>query len=472
MNNIKNYLEHISSRYSTNSAIEWTDYEHVSIISKSYKDLYNDVCKFVSYYGNNYDFKNKNIGILGINSYEYVVSVFGIIGLGGIVVPISYFETKDEIKQRIIDTDIYAVFYDETFYNKIDDNDCIKLSLLSYEAESITEEAKFIESDINKPVAMIFTSGTTGKSKCAMLSLKNIFTVCDSYKDLVESSSKEFKTIYSKALFTPPFYHVFGLSGLFCMLKTRTTICLCGDIKKIDIYEEVIDYDYALAVPIILDKWARDIAHGKTTVINKLKTILYGGSFASKKTTDVLLDNGINIIRVYAMTETGGIGINCLMDKNTPDNLLGKPFKNIEVKIIDDEICFRGDSIMLGYYKNEDDNIIEDGWLHSGDLGYIKDGNIYISGRKKNTIILASGENVIPEEIENVLSKNTNIIEVVVKEKNDKICSVIYCKNGNESDIEEYIKKFNKSNPTYKRIGLIEYRYEPFKKNASGKILR
>ena len=145
------------------------------------------------------------------------------------------------------------------------------------------------------------------------------------------------------------------------------------------------------------------------------------------------------------------------------------------MKLEDGEVCFKGTAVALGYYKDPEGmaEAFRDGWFHTGDLGYLdEDGDLYITGRKKNLIILSNGENVSPEELETLLLKNANIREVVVKEKDDKICAEIYCDVQMQDAIEAYINQVNKSLPYYKQIVLTEYRTEPFERTASGKIKR
>ena len=131
---------------------------------------------------------------------------------------------------------------------------------------------------------------------------------------------------------------------------------------------------------------------------------------------------------------------------------------------------------MLGYYKDPEataEVIDADGWFHTGDLARMdEEGFYYITGRKKNLIILASGENVSPEELEKKLALCPAITECIVKEKSQKICAVIYCPEDKQEEVRAFVTEVNRSLPLYKRISAVEFTAEPLPRNALGKLLR
>ena len=142
----------------------------------------------------------------------------------------------------------------------------------------------------------------------------------------------------------------------------------------------------------------------------------------------------------------------------------------------DGELCIRGDSIMLGYYKDPEATaavIDKDGWFHTGDLARVdEDGYYYITGRKKNLIILGSGENISPEELEGLVEKCPAVQECIVKEMGKKIGVVVYCPQAEQQTVQDHITEMNRTLPMYKRIGVVEFSAEPLPRNATGKLLR
>ena len=152
--------------------------------------------------------------------------------------------------------------------------------------------------------------------------------------------------------------------------------------------------------------------------------------------------------------------------------------------MVDEEIWVRGSSVMQGYYKMPEQTAetLEDGWLKTGDLGYVdEDKFVYITGRRKNLIILANGENVSPEELENELSRSELVKEILVREKDKIIEAEVfpdyeYAKKKHIKDIrgtlQELIDGFNKDMPVYKRIYSLIVRETEFEKTPSKKIKR
>ena len=188
----------------------------------------------------------------------------------------------------------------------------------------------------------------------------------------------------------------------------------------------------SLIVPQIMHSLAKLLSNGNS--LESLKALCCSGASIAPEVLKAFMARGIGVSIAYTMTETCGVGTFHVVNESGKYSSVGKPGKDMEILIQDGEICFRGDSVSPGYYKNPKATaeVVQDGWLHSGDLGYMdEDGYIYITGRKKNLIILASGENVSPEGLEALLLKNSSIREVLVKEKNDRSARrfIAICRN-------------------------------------------
>ena len=183
------------------------------------------------------------------------------------------------------------------------------------------------------------------------------------------------------------------------------------------------------------------------------------------------------ITQVYGMTETCGDGIINYEQDEKHIRAVGKPDDHAEYKLDETgEICIRGGCVMLGYYKDPEataEVLDADGWFHTGDLARVdEDGFYYITGRKKNIIILDNGENVSPEELENLLSKCEAVKECIVREKGKKICAVIYCGEADQQTVRDFITETNRTLPLYKRMSAVEFSTEPLPRTGTGKLMR
>jgi long-chain acyl-CoA synthetase len=201
---------------------------------------------------------------------------------------------------------------------------------------------------------------------------------------------------------------------------------------------------------------------------------------------------GISIIEGYGITECSP-GVSFNRNKYWKAGSVGLPVPGTEIKTIEHndeghgEICVKGPHVMNGYYKRPDITatvLSPDGWFRTGDIGYIdEDGFLYITGRKKNLIILANGKNIHPEELEDKIIRYDEVQEVIVSEMGKNIGAEIYPNfefdgfSGLEKKkihrrIERIIKEINKDMPVYKRIKDIVFRDEEFEKTTTKKIKR
>ena len=181
------------------------------------------------------------------------------------------------------------------------------------------------------------------------------------------------------------------------------------------------------------------------------------------------------ISQLYGSTETTGGGLINFAEDAKHIGSIGKDDGHCEIKLENGELCMRGGDVMLGYYKDPEGTaevVDAEGWFHTGDLARVdEDGYYFLTGRKKNVIILDSGENVSPEELEKLLAPCADIRECIVKEKDKKICALIYCDPAKQDAVKEFVTGVNRGLPLYKRM-VPELSAQPLPRNAMGKLLR
>jgi long-chain acyl-CoA synthetase len=217
-----------------------------------------------------------------------------------------------------------------------------------------------------------------------------------------------------------------------------------------------------------------DLSRGKKNKWGSgLKFIFSGAAGLPLKELEAIMDNDVFIAFGYGMTEIAGpVAINSYMDKL---GSVGKAAPRTRIEIRDNEIYIKNNSVMLGYYNDPEATAVavKDGWIATGDYGYLdEEGFLYITGRKKNLIILSSGENVSPEELEARLYANRAVKECKVYEKGDRIAADIYAPEATEEEIRAFVSDLNGKLPGFKRIYSVRFLKSEMEKTASGKIKR
>ncbi len=334
---------------------------------------------------------------------------------------------------------------------------------------------------------MLFTSGTTGKSKAVALTQKNICSDISAITKIVYIGKGE------RTLSLLPLHHTYECSITFlCCLSRGVTICYGGKLARI--YKDVAEYspDILIIVPLMLEAFHKKIKpfietdkeKAKSLLGGKLRLLVCGAAMTDGKILDDFASIGIKAIQGYGLTECSPIVI-CNSDKDFIPDSVGKPIPSAQVKIINKdennigEICVKGPMVTPGYY-DDNGNITspadEDGWFRTGDLGFCdKEGYYYITGRLKNVIVTPNGKNIYPEEIEAKLSAYPEIKEVLVYEGRDirnsnAVCADIVS-DESEEIIGEIIKQVNEGNAPYKAIKSFNIVTE-LAKNSSHKIIR
>ena len=419
--------------------------------------------------------KDKKIAIIGPNSYEWVLSYISVLFGIGIVVPLDKGLPAQEIEDSIIRSDADALIFDPKYIDIIEDIKqrsttkvkefiCMK-EVESKEINNIPKIKKMGKEELDKgnkeffelkiepekTSIILFTSGTTSLSKAVMLSQKNIASNVHS----MNAAEKLYNTDVNLVML--PFHHTFGSTGIILMLNNGVRNVFCDGLRHIQ--ENMKEYKVSVfvCVPLILEAMHKRILlevkkQGKEKTINRAKklsnALLKVGIDVRKKLFKQLLDKlggsmrfvvsgaaaidkqvaedfnswGILTIQGYGLTETSPV-LCAENEKCLKLGSVGIPLIDVEVKIDNPnekgigEIIAKGPNVMLGYYKNEEatKNSLIDGWYHTGDLGYIdRSGYLFITGRKKNVIVLKNGKNIYPEEIEVLINNLPYVTEALV----------------------------------------------------------
>ena len=495
--------------------------------------------------------KGKRIAIIGKNRYEWAISHLACL-LGGIIsVPLDKDLQIQELEESLIRSKVDAIIFDQKLEEKIKivkENQ--KTNLKEYicmtdikgfenihnlikEGEKMLKAGKrdFIDYEVDSKAMsiLLFTSGTTSKSKAVMLSQYGIATnVYD--MQIVET----FLDTDVNIAFLP-YHHIFGSTAMVVMLACGVKTVFPDGLRYIK--QNLLEYQVSVfvGVPLLIDKMYSNIEkeiekQGKTKLIKiatkisnfllkihidirrklfkqiidglggKMRFVIAGGAPLDSRVEKKFNEFGIHIVQGYGLTETSPV-IAAENDKYAKYGSVGIPMKHTEVKIMDKdekgigEITVKGPNVMLGYYENEEatKEVIKDGWFHTGDLGYIdKEGFLFITGRKKDMIVLKNGKKVFPEELETLINRNEEIEESFVygmPDKDDKskirvAVKVVYNKEevkekyGDISDKELFpiiwnkIKEVNKTLPRYKYIMHMILTDEPLIKTTTNKIKR
>ena len=441
--------------------------------------------------------KNTRIAILGRNRYEWALGHLTSL-LGGIVsIPLDKDLQIDELESSLMRSKADAIYFDEKYIEKIEEiknrnNTNVKeyicmsklagykdINTLKEEGQKLLEEGnkEYISAKIDENAMniLLFTSGTTSKSKAVMLSQKNIASNVYAMQRVEDIRSTDSNLAFL------PMHHIFGSTCLIVMLAcgARTSFpdglrYVAQNLKE---YEVSVFVGVPLLVEAIYNKVVKEIdKQGKTKLIKnairvsnfllkfhidirrklfkqlidqlggKMRFVISGGAPLDPKIQKGFIDLGINVAQGYGLTETSPVIAAENMYKSRTGSI-GIPMENVTVEIVnkDDngigELRAKGPNVMLGYYENEEETnkVLKDGWFYTGDLGYIdKDGFIFITGRQKNMIVLKNGKKIFPEEIETLVNRIDLIDECMVfgmpdeVDKNDVKLSVKVVYNKDE----------------------------------------
>ena len=472
----------------------------VAVESKTYTDLKADSECFSAALDSLGEAKG-HIAILGTTSYEWIVAYLGIVNSGSVAVPLDAQLPAEELCDLLNRAEVTTLVFDET---KADvackaQKECAGLKhMISMKEESAVTGAcpfwKLLRDqqpgydyapEPEELATIMFTSGTTGKSKGVMLSHRNLAENATCLDMRIDPG-----TVIMSVL---PIHHAYCLSmDILKALSLGSVICINDSLLRVAKNIKLFEPNMILMVPLMIETLAKKLEDAawmpaplvKAKVFGKqFHTICSGGAYLNPAYIDTFKKYGITILQGYGMTECSPV-ISTNLSWNNKEGSVGKLMPNCEAKTVDEELWVRGSSVMQGYYHMPEETAatLEDGWLKTGDLGYVDgDGFVFLTGRKKNLIITPNGENISPEEIENKLSESRLVQEVLIRDSEGVIEAEIfpdYEYAGKKkikdirAEIQNIIDDYNKNAPLYKRIFKLKIRETEFEKNTTKKIKR
>ena len=495
--------------------------------------------------------KGKRVAIVGETSYQWVATYIAALAYGGVAVPLDKELNIEELlgflKISSADVIVYSKSFNDKFSSIIqahkgveffvpiepdgtEGNNVIPFDKLIEKGDEIRKTGYELPdtADCERLATMLFTSGTTGTSKCVMLSEKNIYSSLNAACECVEFYPDD--TIVSVL----PLHHTYELCCMLAAMNYGMTIALNDSLKKVlknfgvfkptglvlvplfvnTMYKKIFSeaekqgklfaLKFLIKLSAFLRKLGIDLRYRLFKSVRapfggRLVKIVSGGAPLNPEMVKVFYEFGILISEGYGITECSPL-VSANPYYAPKMSSVGPAVNSCNVKIdgtekndkgyISGEILVKGNNVMIGYYNNDEENakvFTDDGYFRTGDIGYMdEDGYIFITGRKKSVIVLENGKNVFPEEIEEYLENIESIAEsVVIGRTNDDgeviltaICFPAYDKfigvdnNEIESKIKADIAKLNKHLASFKQIRDIEIRNEEFEKTTSKKIKR
>ncbi len=507
-----------------------------NVIDVTYGEFYDDVYSLGTALADR-GISKKHIACVGENSYKWINTYLTALLSDSVFVGIDKELPEKDLLHVITDSDTEVIFYGEKIEPVLrahkeelaniklfvgldraeDDGEFLSFDLLKKKGMELYKAGNtaYIDqkSSLSDMKMLVYTSGTTGLAKGVMLSEHNLISLI--YHGLRAA------TILTNTLSILPYHHTYeAVCGILVGIHKRVTLCINESLRAIAKNLQLYKPDYMYVVPAVASALHKNVLRnaqkqGKlkmlTTMMKvsnglrkvgidlrrtlfksvheglggELMEVVCGGAPIPVDTAYFFDAIGILILNGYGITECSP-----LVSVNSPHDAdyhtVGYPLPCTELKIdspVDGigEICVKSDTVMLGYYKKPEATaeVIKDGWFYTGDYGYVnKKGQLVITGRKKNIIVLDNGKNIYPEELEEYIYTIPYIKEVVVYDSKDGdktiLCAEIFPDEEliKDADVNADIHKVLSELPAYKQIGKIVMREEEFIKNSSKKIVR
>lgn len=467
------------------------------VAEKTFNEFYRDVRRFAGYLASQ-NLEDIHTAVIGPSKYEWIVSWFGSVCGGNTAVPLDAQLSAPDICDLLARSDTNVFCYDNKYEKMIPEvkQNCpnIKAFVPFSELSALLEKYSPIdlpEVAPDKLAAIVYTSGTTGKSKGVMLLNSN-------YIDNAMCQNNE-STPDDVVLSVLPIHHIYCFTcDILLSLRYGSTLCFNDSMLHIPQNMKRFQPTIMLIVPMIAETVYKQMKNSPPAklgmpiklIANKvfggrLKTIYSGGAYLRPELQKAYINMGVSMAQGYGMTECSPrISTGDLEDTSCAGDV-GVIVNGCEVKTTEEgELIVKSPSVMAGYYKDEAataEAFTPDGWLRTGDLGHVENNHIFITGRKKNLIILSNGENVSPEELENKFAGCKYVADVLVYTEDETITAEIYPdpdirkKTSDEKLFKELIKetdRINETVPPAKRIVRLRVRDTEFVKTTSKKIKR
>lgn len=527
------FVQGLREKYGPNPAVSYFDRKGVCT-THTYEDLCGGALALgAAFLADNLG--GRHIAIVSENCYDWILSFFGIVCAGATAVCIDTEQPDPIIRQLITHADTEVVLCSPTFAEicaplleegkvrrilPINSSRETALADLTAAGRALIEAnaAKAPQADRDTTAAIVYTSGTTSTSKPVMLSHINMLQNASESIAMVDTLYDIFSSL--------PFYHSYGLTGgLLSTLVGGSHFWGNGDLRTMLRDFQSANPETIMGVPLIVETlynllwmqlekngeaekirqtlkthkrmkklgiaWGnKELVAAKEKYLGRLRLVISGGAALGLDISENLEAFGLLVLQGYGITECSPL---ISVNRNEFYNLgsIGPLLPSFDLKIVDGELWVRGVSVMKGYYKDPEATaqVFEDGWFKTGDLGYVdKDGFLFISGRKKNLIVLKNGKKISPEKIEALIAKIPMVQEVLVygaasgnSADDVKPAASIYPNPAQADGLTSYeilehlqkeIDHINQTLPTYQQIQMLSIREKEFEKTASKKIKR
>lgn len=514
---LKDLLYFCAEKYGDKPAFQYADRK--TDISVSFSQFKSQIEMLGTYL---YDagYRDCHIAVFGENSYEWILTHFAVTCGKNVIVPIDKDLDAEQIAELLRDSECIAVFYSAGYSDIIEKLQDMELDVSFYNMKNIPDmlatggqlirdgEQDFLDVAVDKDdlASIVYTSGTTGKSKGVMLTHFNFSSCAHGACCNILNTGP--------VLLILPLHHTFCLvASVFSVMYYGNPVCINKSLKRLSANFQKYQPQLMFVVPMVLETlyktvWNTAKKQGKDKTLQalvkvsdillkcgidlrkhlfksvlsffggNLDIIVSGGAPLDEKYVQAFRSFGITVLNGYGITECGPV-VAVNRNKFAVPGSVGIPLCCNEVIIAEDgEILVRGSNVMRGYYHNNHENqqVFSDGWFHTGDLGTIDNcGALHITGRIKNLIILSNGENIAAEGIEQLVYTIPYVKEVIAYGKDDAIVAEMFLDDAivdAKERIYKDIKAINQKLPLVRNIGKIVIRDTEFPKTTTKKIKR